>query len=346
MKAIILVGGQGTRMRPLTDHLPKNIVPLCGTPFLTYQIEFLKKAGIKEMVFSMGYRPDDIRKVYGDGRKLKVKIHYVVEKQPLGTAGAIKNAQGYVRGSSLVVMNGDILTDIPLARMIAFHRKSKHLATLGLVRVEDPTAYGLVLLDKKSQITKFLEKPTPDEAVDDTINAGVYVFEPEVLDFIPEGVNYSSERALFPHLLKARESFGGFVWSGYWQDIGTPRKYLTTHWDVLNGSFPVMVSHQSKRNGIYIGKGVKIGKKAVLKGPAVIEEGCVIGEGAEIHPYAVLGKNCVIGKNSIITKSVLWEGTRVGQGIRLEEVVLGRRCRVPDHSRLGPGSVLGDEADL
>jgi NDP-sugar pyrophosphorylase family protein len=346
MKAIILVGGQGTRMRPLTDHLPKNIVPLCGTPFLTYQFEYLKKAGIKEIVLSLGFRPGDIRKVYGDGRKLKVKIHYVVEKEPLGTAGAIKNAEKYVKGSSIVVLNGDILTDIPLKKMIAAHRKNRNIATLGLFRVDDPTAYGLVLLDSKGQITKFLEKPGPDEVVTDTINAGVYVFESEVFGYIPEGRNYSAERGLFPGLLEAKERFGGFVWKGYWQDIGTPRKYLTTHWDVLNGAFPVFAPFKSKRNKVYLGKGVKIGKGVKLNGPALLEEGCRIGDRAQIMPYAVLGKNCRLGEDSVVSKSVLWEGTRVGQGVRLEEVVLGRRCSVPDHSRVEPGSVLGDESKL
>lgn len=346
MKAIILVGGQGTRMRPLTDHLPKNIVPLCGVPFLTYQIEFLKKAGIKEIVFSLGYRPEDIRKVYGDGRKLKVKIHYAIEKEPLGTAGAIKNAEKFVKGSAVVVLNGDILTDIPLKKMIAFHQKNKNLATLGLVRVEDPTAYGLVLLDKKSRIVKFLEKPTLEEAVTDTINAGVYCFEPEIFNYIPAGVNYSSERALFPHLLKAKEPFGGFVWKGYWQDIGTPRKYLTTHWDVLNGAFAIPKKFASKRGKVYLGKGVKIGKDVVLQGPAILEDGCVVGEGTRILPYAVLGPRCRVGKNSSISRAVLWEGVKMGNEVKLEEVVLGRRCQVPAHSRIAPGSVLGDDSQL
>src|ERR1700679_2119241 len=149
MKAIILVGGQGSRMRPLTNHLPKNIVPVCGVPFLTYQIEYLKSIGVKEIVFSIGYRSEDIRKVYGDGRRYKVEIHYALEKTPLGTAGALKNSEKFVKGSPVVVLNGDILTDIPLDKMLKFHRKNKNAATLGLVRVEDPTAYGLVLLDKR-----------------------------------------------------------------------------------------------------------------------------------------------------------------------------------------------------
>jgi NDP-sugar pyrophosphorylase family protein len=346
MKAIILVGGQGTRMRPLTDNLPKNIVPLCGTPFLTYQIDYLKKAGIKEIVFSIGYRPEDIRRVYRDGRKWKVKIHYALEDAPLGTGGAIKNCERFVKGHAVVVLNGDILTDIPLKKMIAFHRKSRNAATLGLFRVEDPTAYGLVLLDKKARIIRFLEKPSPEEAVTDTINAGVYVFEPRVFDLIPPGVNYSAERGLFPGLLAARERFGGFVWKGYWQDIGTPRKYLTTQWDVLNGAFPVLAKLKKRRNRVYLGKGVRIGQGASLKGPAVLEDGCVIGEGAHIEPYAVLGKHCRIGKGSVVSKSVLWDGVTIGDRVRLDEVVLGRRCRLPDDSRLAPNSVLGDDAKL
>src|ERR1700679_3714287 len=158
MKAIILVGGQGTRLRPLTDHIPKNIVPLCGAPFLHYPIAQLKKARIREITFSVGYKPQAIRQIYGDGRKLGVKISYAIEKEPLGTAGAIKNAEKYVKGHPVVVLNGDILTDLPLAKMIDFHRKKKSTATLGLVKVEDPTAYGLVLLNAQSAVTRFLEK--------------------------------------------------------------------------------------------------------------------------------------------------------------------------------------------
>jgi len=346
MKAIILVGGQGSRMRPLTNHLPKNIVPVCGVPFLTYQIEYLKSVGVKEIVFSIGYRPEDIRAVYGDGRRHKIKIHYALEKAPLGTAGALKNSEKYVKGSPVIVLNGDILTDIPLDKMIQFHRRNKNTATLGLVRVEDPTAYGLVLLNKKSRVTKFLEKPASDEVVTDTINAGVYLFEPEVFDYIPAGKNYSAERALFPNLLKDEKPMGGYVWEGYWQDIGTPWKYLTTHWDVLNGSFPVHAPLALGTNKIYRGKGVKVGAGALLKGPAIIGDGCVIGEGARILPYAVLGNKCVIGKNSTVARSVLWDGVTVGHNVQLDEVVLGRHCKVLDYAKLAKGSVLGDHSKI
>lgn len=346
MKAIILVGGQGTRMHPLTHNIPKNIVPLCGTPFLTYQIERLKEAGVTEIVFSIGYRADDIKRVYGTGKHLKVKIDYALETEPLGTAGAIKNCERFVKGSTVFVLNGDILTDIPLKKMIVFHRKNKNLATLGLVRVDDPTAYGLVLLDAHSRITRFLEKPTIQEAVTDTINAGVYLFEPEIFNFIPPGMNYSSERALFPNLLEEKAAFGGFVWKGYWQDIGTARKYLTTHWDVMNGAFPIYGPLKKKTGNIYTGKGVKIAKEAVISGPAIIGDGCVIAGDARILPYAVLGKKCHIGAGSVISKSVLWDGVKVGKHVRLEEVVLGRHCEVKDNADVPKDTVRGDNSQL
>lgn len=342
MKAIILVGGQGTRLRPLTNHLPKNIVPLCGAPFLHYPIEQLKKAGIREIAFSVGYKPETIRRVYGDGRKLGVKISYAIEKEPLGTAGAIKNAEKYVKGHPVVVLNGDILTDLPLTQMIDFHQKKKATATLGLVKVEDPTAYGLVLLDAQSAVTRFLEKPTLEEAVTDTINAGVYLFEPSVFNFIPPKINYSAERALFPDLLKSQAPFYGFVWGGYWQDIGTPYKYLTTHWDLLNGAFKIPGVWKKKAKGVYWGKGVRVGKKVKIEGPVILGDGAVIEEGAQILPFTVLGAGCRVGAHSSVAKSVLWDGAVVGSSVVLDEVILGRNAQVQAYSKVGKGSVLGD----
>ena len=339
MKAIILVGGQGTRLRPLTDHIPKNIVPLCGAPFLHYPIAQLKKAGIKEIAFSVGYKPQAIRKVYGDGRKLGVKIHYALEKEPLGTGGAIKNAERFVKGSPVVVLNGDILTDLPLKKMIAFHQRKKSKATLGLVRVEDSTAYGLVLLDKGGRITRFLEKPTREESVTDTINAGVYLFEPSVFDLIPPKVNYSAERGLFPGLLESKAPFYGYVWGGYWQDIGTPRKYLTTHWDILKGAFPLPVKFR-KKGQVYFGKGVRLAKGARVTGPAIIGDGSILEAGAQIRPYTVLGAGCRVKAGGTLSKSVLWDGVLVAPGIHLEEVVLGQKAQAL--SNLPKGTVLGD----
>ncbi|HET9870871.1 MAG TPA: NDP-sugar synthase [bacterium] len=339
MKAIILVGGQGTRLRPLTDHLPKNIVPLCGAPFLHYPLRQLKKAGIREVAFSVGYKSQAIRKVYGDGRKLGMRFHYALEKEPLGTGGAIKNAERFVKGHPVVVLNGDILTDLPLSKMIAFHRKKRSAATLGLVRVEDPTAYGLVLLDRQKRVTRFLEKPTAKEAVTDTINAGVYLFEPQVFGFLPAGIQYSAERGLFPDLLASRTPFFGYVWDGYWPDIGTPRKYLTTHWDILKGAFTPPAPFR-KKGGVHWGKGVKLGQGARVMGPAMLGDGCVLGAGARVGPLTVLGRGCRIGEGAVVEKSVLWDGASVGPGVRVKECLLGRRARVVSPPE--PGLVLGD----
>ena len=346
MKAIILVGGFGTRLRPLTNRIPKNIVPFCGVPFLHYQIEMLRKAGIQEIIFSLGYKPDQIRKVYGDGHKHGVKLHYVVENTPLGTAGAIKNAEKYVKDSSVVVLNGDILTDLDVSQMIAFHEKHKSIATLGLVEVKDPTAYGLVLTANGGHVTRFIEKPTPEEAVTNTINGGVYIFEPEVFDYIPPSIPYSAERSLFPHLLKMKAGFFGYVWRGYWQDIGTHEKYLTAQWDVLRGAFPVLLKAKMNAQRIWIGKGVRVSPNAKLMGPAILQDGCVLEDGVEIQPYTILGSKCRIGKNAVIAKSVLWDGVQVGEGVKLEGVLAGHDCRIGDHSQIMPGSVLAGGSNI
>lgn len=346
MKAVILVGGFGTRLRPLTNHIPKNIVPFCGVPFLTYQINMLRKVGIKDITFSLGYRPDQIRKVFGEGKKHGVKLHYVVEDSPLGTAGAIKNAERYVKGHPTAVLNGDILTDLDLSQMIAFHKARKSVATLGLVEVKDPSAYGLVLTSPGGRVTRFIEKPTLEEAVANTINGGVYLFEPEVFDYIPASVPFSAERALFPYLLKMKAAFYGFVWKGYWQDIGTPEKYLTSQWDVLRGSFPVLVGGKANAKRVWLGKGVKVSSGVKMAGPSIIQDGCVLEEGADIQPYTVLGPKCRIGKNAVISKSVLWDDVHVGEGVRLEEVLAGSHGRIGDRSRVMPGSVLAGDSKV
>jgi NDP-sugar pyrophosphorylase family protein len=275
-----------------------------------------------------------------------VKLHYAVENSPLGTAGAIKNAEKFVKGHPTAVLNGDILTDLDLSQMIAYHKERKSIATLGLVEVKDPSAYGLVLTGSSGRVTRFIEKPTLEEAVANTINGGVYLFEPEVFDYIPASMPFSAERALFPHLLKMKAAFYGFIWRGYWQDIGTPEKYLTSQWDVLRGAFPVLVKAKANAQRIWIGKGVKIPPSAKLAGPSIIQDGCVLEEGADIQPYTVLGPKCRIGKNSVIAKSVLWEGVHVGEGVKLEEVLAGRHCRIGDRSRVMPGSVLAGDSKV
>ena len=237
MKAILLAGGQGTRLRPLTLHTPKPIVPIFNRPFLTYQIDLLRQVpDITEIILSLNYQPRRIEEVFGDGSSIGVPIRYMVEPKPLGTAGAIRFAAPHL-DDTVVVFNGDVLTGIDLRAVIALHRERQAKATIVLTPVENPSAYGLVETDAVGNVTRFLEKPKPDEITCDTINAGIYVLEPDTLDRIPTDTNWSIERSYFPSLVERGETFVAYVYRGYWIDIGTPEKYVQVHRDIMDGRF-------------------------------------------------------------------------------------------------------------
>src|ERR671910_3139394 len=237
MKAILLAGGKGTRLRPLTIHTPKPIVPIFNRPFLQYQIDLLKQVPeIDEVILSLNYQPRRIEEIFGDGSDLGIKIRYVVEPAPLGTGGAIKYA-GDQLTESVVVFNGDVLTQIDLAAVLRLHRDRKARATIVLTPVDNPTAYGLVETDADGNIKRFLEKPKPDEITCNTINAGIYVLEPDTFDRIPKDVAYSIERTYFPSLVDRGEQFLAYIDRGYWIDIGTPEKYIQVHRDMFDGRF-------------------------------------------------------------------------------------------------------------
>jgi NDP-sugar pyrophosphorylase family protein len=233
MQALILAGGKGTRLRPLTVYTPKPIVPICNRPFLLYQIDTLRRAGIVDITLSLSYQPNKIEQLLGDGSDYGVKLKYTVEPQPMGTAGAYKFAEDLIREPT-VVFNGDILTDLDLKTVIREHNERQATATVVLTPVENPQSYGLVETEKDGRIRRFLEKPKPDEITCNTINAGTYILEPKVLDFLPAGENYSFEYGLFPDLLKREEPFYAHIPPRtYWIDIGTPERYLQVHADLL-----------------------------------------------------------------------------------------------------------------
>src|SRR5579871_1797425 len=237
MKAILLAGGKGTRLRPLTIHTPKPIVPIFDRPFLHYQLDLLKQVPeIDEVILSLNYQPRRIEEIFGDGSESGLGIKYVVEPAPLGTAGAVRYA-GESLHESVVVFNGDVLTEVNLAEVIALHRARKAKATIVLTPVDNPTAYGLVETDSSSNIRRFLEKPKPDEITCDTINAGIYILEPETFDRIPKDTPWSIERSFFPSLIERHETFVAYVYDGYWIDIGTPEKYVQVHRDSMDGRF-------------------------------------------------------------------------------------------------------------
>src|SRR5688572_12692208 len=238
MKAVILAGGEGTRLRPLTLALPKPVVPVVDRPFLRHQLDLLSRIGVDDVVFSIAYQPDRVRAVFGEGAAVGKRIRYAVEETPLGTGGAVKNAEAWLDDTT-IVFNGDVLTDVDLQAVVETHRRTRAAATLVLTPVPNPSAYGLVETDKDGRVRRFVEKPEPSQITTDTINAGIYVLDTSTLSLMPPAVNHSIERAFFPALLARGDRVTGYVHRGYWIDIGTPEKYSQVHRDILEARFAV-----------------------------------------------------------------------------------------------------------
>ncbi|MGH2457919.1 MAG: sugar phosphate nucleotidyltransferase, partial [Chloroflexota bacterium] len=276
MKAVILVGGEGTRLRPLTLSAPKPMLPVVNRPFLEHVLDYLKGQGIQDVVLSMGYRSDVIEQHFGDGGSLGVNLSYVVEASPLGTAGGVKNVESFL-DDTFLVLNGDIMTDLDLGAMIAFHREHGAKATISLAPVEDPTAYGLVETDARGLVRRFLEKPRPEDVTTNLINAGTYVLEPEVLELIPPATYHMFERGVFPDLLSRNDPIYGYPSSCYWIDIGTPAKYLSVNRDILRGQVQRVWDGLTAFNGIRIGDGAKVDPSSIIVGPVILGRGVQVG---------------------------------------------------------------------
>src|SRR5918992_216776 len=276
MKAILLAGGKGTRLRPLTIHTPKPIVPIFNRPFLNYQLDLLKQVPeIDEVILSLNYQPRRIEEVFGDGSDVGIKIRYVVEPAPLGTAGAIKYA-GDKLTESVVVFNGDVLTQIDLAAVLRLHRERKARATIVLTPVDNPSAYGLVETDADGNVRRFLEKPKAEEITTNKINAGIYVLEPDTFDRIPSDVSWSIERSYFPSLVERGETFVGYIYTGYWIDIGTPEKYMQVHRDIMDGRFDAVPFRGLEHPRRWVAEGARVEEGATLDGPCFIDEGVLV----------------------------------------------------------------------
>jgi mannose-1-phosphate guanylyltransferase len=344
MKAVVLVGGQGSRLRPITFDIPKALVPLRNRPFMGYMLDFLRRGGLSGAVLSLGYLPDPIQAYLCSQQDLEgFSVDYAVEDHALGTAGGIKNAEEYLDGETLVVVNGDVLAGMDLAKAIEVHNASDALATITLTSVEDPTAYGLVEVDHEMLVHRFIEKPAADEVTTNLVNAGVYVLEPEVLEMIPAGREVSIEREVFPEL---RESgrLRAHISSSYWRDIGTPRSYLAASHDVLSGA----VGAREDFDYLDVHPSTECGKNVRLLPPVSIEEGCRISDLATIGGRSSLGKNCVVGDGAVVEGSILLEGAEVEAGAVVRGSIVGPRARVGTNaivrglSVLGAGCVVGE----
>ncbi len=344
MKAVLLAGGFGTRLRPLTLNTPKPVVPIFDRPFLYHQIELLKRLPeIDEVILSLNYQPEAIERVVGDGSDIGLRIRYVVEPTPLGTGGAVKYASIGIDGT-VVVFNGDVLTDTDLPAVLDLHRSRDARATIVLTPVENPSAYGLVETSEAGDVQRFLEKPSADEITCDTINAGIYILETETFDRIPADTNWSIERKYFPSLVERGETFVAYVDRSYWIDIGTPEKYLQAHRDIMTGAcraYP-FVGHPTDQPRI--AADAVVDPDAQLEGPCYVARHARVEAGAQIAPLSVIGTSASVGAGAIIDGAVLWPGSTVGPEATIRRAILGRDVYVEDHAVVGPGAVVGDKS--
>lgn len=347
MRAILLAGGQGTRLRPLTLHTPKPIVPIFDRPFLRYQIDMLRQVPeIDEIVLSLNYKPGQIEDVFGDGSDLGIRLRYVVEPTPLGTGGAIKYAAGDANdghNGPIVVFNGDVFTSVDLRSVIALHRERAARATIVLTPVEDPYAYGLVHTDARGNVLEFLEKPSPGQPLPcNTINAGIYVLEPETLDRIPKDTAFSIERGYFPSLVKNQETFIAVVNHAYWLDIGTPDTYRQAHVDIMDGRF-VAPPFESGADRRCISPTARIEDGVTIEGPCFIDRDVTIKKGARIGAYSVIGHDCQIGEGAVVNGAILWPYTRVDREARLGALMCADHCHFGRNVSVDNG-VFGDKS--
>jgi mannose-1-phosphate guanylyltransferase/phosphomannomutase len=348
MQAIIIAGGQGTRLRPLTYDLPKPILPMFHRPFLHYQIDLLKRHGIDDVILNLHYLGEVLERDLGDGSQWGVRLRYVYETEPMGTAGAVALARPLLGDEPVLVMNGDVLTDLDLSHFLAFHRQIGGPVTIALTRVSDPTAYGLAFLDGQGRITRFLEKPSADEASVDTVSAGIYWIEPAVLDRVPGDQPYSFERGLFPGLLDADAAVGGYLARGaYWLDIGTPRNYYQAHCDMMSGRMTLAIPDlQPNSDQVWMGTDVQIDPTASLLGPVYLGHGVRIGRGARLNPYTVLFDGVTIGEGTWVERSLIWSGSFIGPQCRLQGTIIGAGSLIDRDCRLGDGVVLAGGTKL
>ncbi len=341
VKAVIMAGGEGTRLRPLTSNQPKPMLPMANIPMMEHVVNLLRRHGYEDIVVTVAFMANAIRTYFGDGSEFGVRMVYATETTPLGTAGSVRNARDELDERFLVI-SGDVLTDIDLTEVVAFHEKRGALATLALKAVENPLEFGIVITREDGSVERFLEKPTWGQVFSDTINTGIYVLEPEIFDFIPDGrpVDFSGES--FPAVLGAGRPLYGFVADGYWEDVGTLEAYLKAHQDILDQRVQVDIAGFELRPRVWLGKGSLIDPTVNIVGPAIIGDNCVVGPGVKLGEYCSLARNVRIGDNAALQRSVVHENSYLGSSVRVDGSVLGRACDLRSGARCEEGVVLGE----
>jgi mannose-1-phosphate guanylyltransferase/phosphomannomutase len=345
VKAVVMAGGEGTRLRPLTSNQPKPMVPIVGKPCMEHILELLKQHGLEEVIVTVAFMPQAIRSYFGNGDSLGLAIEYSVEESPLGTAGSVRLASDRLDETFLVI-SGDALCDVHLTDLIRFHRERGAAVTIGLKSVPNPLEFGIVVTDDKGRVERFLEKPSWSQVFSDTINTGIYVLEPEVLRHIPTDGPYDFSKELFPLLLEMGRPMYGYVFEGYWQDIGNLDQFRQANFDALDEGVGLDIPGIRLRGNVWLGEGVEVDDLAAIEGPAYLGNYCRVAPDASVGPYSVLGSSVTLLERARTERSVIDAATHIGRSARVEGAVVGRACDIRAHAHVQEGAAIGDEVTL
>jgi mannose-1-phosphate guanylyltransferase/phosphomannomutase len=343
MKAVVMAGGEGSRLRPLTIGRPKPMVPMVSKPVMAHILDLLKRHGITEVIVTLHFMPDVIQSYFGDGQSLGMNIRYAIEESPLGTAGSVKNARKYLDEPFLII-SGDAVTDINLQDVIAFHQEKQAEATLTLFRVPNPLEYGVIITDPAGKIVQFLEKPSWGEVISDTVNTGIYVIDPSVLKLIEDGVRTDWSKDVFPQMLEKGHALYGYVAQGSWTDVGDITEYMRASADVLHHRVQTEELGRHIGGDIWCGEGVEIAPDAQLYGPIFLGEEVKIKGGVIIHGPTVVRDYTIVDNRAHIDRSIIWRNCYIGEGAEIRGAIVGRRCTVKSKAVLFEGVVLGDNS--
>lgn len=346
MKAVVMAGGEGSRLRPLTSHRPKPLVPICNQPIMEHILLLLRKHGIRDVIATLYYLAEEIQEYFGDGSDLDMNLSYAIETSPLGTAGAVKMVEDELGEGTFLIISGDALTDADLDKAIRFHKEKGSVATLLLYRVSAPLEFGVVITAEDGRIIRFLEKPSWSEVFSDTVNTGIYILEPEVFALMEKGKNYDWSGDIFPELLAQGKPMYGYVMDDYWCDVGNLTQYREAQEHLLTRVVNLPIQGAEERPGVFLGANANVDPTAELIAPVCIGANAKVKSRAKIGPYSVIGDNCLIEEDAIIERSIVWEGTYVGRQAAIRSATICARTTLKRDVQIAEEAVIGDRCLL
>ena len=343
MKAVVMAGGEGTRLRPMTASMPKPLLPIVNKPIMEHVLRLLKRHGITETVVTVQFLASLVRNYFGDGEDLGMVLHYATEDTPLGTAGSVKNAEDLLNDGTFLVISGDALTDFDLTDLVKFHHDKGALVTVCLTRVPDPLDFGITIVDDDGKVQRFLEKPTWGQVFSDTVNTGIYVMEPEVFEHVAGGESVDWSGHVFPRLLELGLPIFGYIAEGYWEDVGTHESYFRAQADVLSGRVEVDLDAFEVSPGVWIAEGADVHPEALLRGPLYVGDYAKVEAGAELREFCVLGSNVVVKNGAFLHRAIVHDNVFIGPQTNLRACVIGKNTDIMRAARIEEGAIIGDE---